>query len=160
MWFKDCRNIKRWKGEKQWDRITGSGQCCVCWSLMFASSLCQSLVGQQSPWCRGEITSAIKGHKALNERKGVKAIDLGWLTDCRRDETCWARTVVQPEERRDAVFVSVCWVIFLCESLFCLVLPGSDTERFPQWMDFEASSFFCRWQSWKPRTFFFLLLAF
>jgi len=31
---------------------------------------------------------AVKAHKALNERKGEKAIDLGWLTDCGRDEPC------------------------------------------------------------------------
>ncbi len=76
-----------------------------------------------------------------------------WLQE--RWAMCWARTVVQLEKRRDAVFVSVCRVIFsLWKSVFSLVLPGSDTERFPQWMGFEASCFFCRWQSWKPRFFF------
>lgn len=157
MWFKDCRNIKRWK---QWDWITGSGQRCVCWSLMFASSLCQSLVGQQSPWCRGEITSAVKGHKALNERKGGKAIDLGWLTDCRRDETCAEQGLLFNLRNGEMLSLCLSAELFFSVKVFFLLRFTCDTERFPQWMDFEASSFFCRWQSWKPRTFFFLLLAF
>ncbi len=58
------------------------------------------------------------------------------------------------ETERCCLCVCLLSYFSLWKSVFSLVLPGSDTERFPQWMGFEASCFFCRWQSWKPRFFF------
>lgn len=47
-----------------------------------------SPVVEQSPWRRENIMCAVKPHKAWNEWKGVKAIDLACLADCGRDEPC------------------------------------------------------------------------
>lgn len=97
--------------------------------------------------------------------KGERQLTLAdWLTveemshvlskDCR--STC--RSL---EKGRSAVFVSVCWVIFfsLWKSVFSLVLPGSDTELFPQWMDFTIYRRMSLFQSWKLRFLPFFLVA-